>query len=82
MIPKFTREGFWWAKWIKADPGTADDGEAADGMRWEVVEVFANVSCPESSDDWRVAVTGVEQSQSVENFEWGAPIEMPERANG
>lgn len=80
MIPKFKREGFWWAKWIKADPGTADDGEGCSGDKWEPVEVVANVVLPESQDDWRVAVLGVEKSQSVENFEWGLPIEMPERA--
>jgi hypothetical protein len=81
MIPKFTSEGFWWAKWIKADPGTDDNGEGCSGDKWEPVEVFANVVDPESPDDWRVSVMGVAKSQSAENFEWGTKIEMPERAS-
>jgi hypothetical protein len=74
-IPKFEREGFWWAKWLKADPGTADDGEGCSGDKWEPVEVVANVALPEVTDDWRVAVLGVEKSQSVRNFEWGPCLE-------
>lgn len=76
MVPKFEREGFWWARWIRADPGTADDGEAAShSNHFEPVEVFANCTDdPGSKEPWRVAVIGVEKSQSVENFEWGEPV--------
>lgn len=79
MVPKFNREGFWWAKWLKASPGTDDDGECCDGgTHFEPVEVFANCTDPDSDEPWRVAVMGVRKSQSVENFEWGEPITPPE----
>ncbi len=73
MIPKFEREGYWWAKWIKTDPGIRDADENLDGG-FEPVEVCANCMDPDSKEQWRVAVLGVEKSQSPENFEWGEPI--------
>lgn len=80
MTPKFNREGFWWARWFKADPGTADNGEACGGDHFEPVEVFLNCTDPDSPEPWRVHVLGVSKSQSVENFEWGEPI-APRKSN-
>lgn len=75
MIPKFDREGFWWATWIKADPGTRDqDGDFVGSGEIEPVQVICNFVDPDNNEPWRVLVLGVEKSQSVENFEWGAPI--------
>jgi hypothetical protein len=67
-----SKEGFYWAKWRLAAPGTADKGEGCAGAdaEWEAVEVFDN-SIIGDDPDLRVFVTGVAQSQPIENFFWG-----------
>lgn len=68
-----TTPGFYWARWLKADPDTDDNGEGCVGVNaeWEVVEVYEN-SLDEQDDEYlRVCVCGVARSQSIENFEWG-----------
>lgn len=69
-----TTEGYFWARWLKPAPGTADNGEGCDPERWEVVSVFENSLDIRSEEYLMVMVPGVEQSQPLENFEWGAEV--------
>lgn len=67
--------GWYWAKWKIADEGTRDGDDALSGDRWEVVDVY-NPTNPDG--ELRVFVSGVERTQSLENFFWGpGPLEMP-----
>lgn len=73
------REGFYWAKWRIADEGTPPDLCRGVNAKWEVVEVFENHIMDGQPDQFRVAVTGVEGSQSFDNFYWGpTPIKKLE----
>lgn len=65
--------GFYWAKWCIPEDGTADEGKFVRTNCWEVVEVHAALG--ETDDDFRVSVTGVERTQSVENFIWAKPVQ-------
>ena len=69
--------GFYWAKMIKADPNTRD-GEDCLSDRWETVEVVTNSIDPSHREYLMVSVPGIEQSQSIENFEFGPQIHMPD----
>lgn len=71
--------GFYWAQWQVADPDTRDGDTLVPSFRWETVEVWINDNADEA-DYLRVSVTGVEQSQSLGNFVWGARIAQPEAA--
>lgn len=69
-IPK--KPGFYWAKWRIAEDGTHE----ADLMElsvndWEVVDVYENCNDETSPEYLRVQVSGVRESQSLENFIWG-----------
>jgi hypothetical protein len=73
-MPKMpTKEGFYWAKWRLAVAGTADRGEGCMGAdaEWETVEVYDNSVLGDDGPELRVFVTGVAQSQPLENFFWG-----------
>jgi len=68
-----SKPGWYWAKWKIADDGTRDGGELTPSDRWEVVEVVDNGG-EDPADKLRVSVSGVEKTQSVENFFWGDRI--------
>lgn len=72
-----THEGFYWAKWRIASPGTDDDGGGCGGAdaEWEVVEVFDNNG--EGDSSLRVSVAGVSRSQHITNFFWGPSVGAP-----
>jgi hypothetical protein len=56
-----------------ATPRTTREGaELTPSSEWEVVYVFENGMSAQDTEYLRVLVTGVEQSESVENFRWGA----------
>lgn len=69
-----TREGFFWGRWHTPCPGTADAGEPCGGQEWEVHHVFENEMNPQSPNFLRVFVPGVEKSQPLDAFEWGAEV--------
>jgi hypothetical protein len=78
MSKQPTKEGFYWAKWRIPAPGTADNGDGCAGADavWEVVEVYDN-SIIGDDPDLRAFVTGVAQSQPIENFFWGDCQRLP-----
>lgn len=70
-------EGFFWARWLKAVPGTDDNGDGCPGPEladWEVVNVFENGGDPDNADFYMVAVAGVAKGQSLDCFEWGEEV--------
>lgn len=69
--------GFYWARQIAVDPGTRDESEFEPMPKFEPVDVFANHDDDAAPDRLRVLVPGIEKSQSLDNFEWGAPIPAP-----
>lgn len=69
--------GFYWARQIAVDPGTCDEDVFEPTSRFEPVDVFENHYDDIAPDRLRVLVPGVEKSQSLANFEWGAPIPAP-----
>ena len=75
-----TREGFYWARWLKAAPGTVDEAELGDMSEhalWEVVDVFLNGGNADDPEYLLVHVPGVQKAQPRENFEWGNRIPKP-----
>jgi hypothetical protein len=74
-IPK--SPGWWFAKWRIADDGTREGDELTPSDRVECVEVFENCNDPDSTKYLRVSVSGVAESQSIENFFWIGPVPMP-----
>lgn len=78
-MPLPRRPGFYWAKWTNIEGCPSQAGEAT----WEVVNVFENSSDERSKDFLRVMVTGVEQTQAVQDFEWGiGPLALPNKLIG
>lgn len=73
-------DGFYWAKWIKADQGDAKTAEYESYLPndyWEVVHVGEDVNA-EPHERLFVFVHGVEYPQSLENFFWGpGPLQQP-----
>ncbi|MGQ2906704.1 MAG: hypothetical protein ACT6QU_02005 [Aliihoeflea sp.] len=69
--------GFYWARQIAVDPGTRDEDEFEPMPKFEPVDVFENHYDESAPDRLRVLVPGIEKSQSLRNFEWGAPIPPP-----
>ena len=72
--------GFYWALWLSASPGTTDaDEQEWPRENWEVVEVWENFTGPtceaDKSEKWGVSVCGVENTQWLENFNWGSKVE-------
>jgi hypothetical protein len=67
--------GFYWARWLEADPATRDADHLVPSQEWIVVEVFVNGSEDDHAAGLRSLVPGVEASQSLENFEWGEKVE-------
>jgi len=65
------RAGFYWAVWLVASPGTRD-AVALSAPDREVVYVYENGASSQEPDYLRVLVPGVEKSQHLENFRWGA----------
>jgi hypothetical protein len=65
------KPGFYWAVWLTPSPGTRDAEALMSASEWEVVYVFENGISFQDRDYLRVLVTGVEQSQSIQNFRWG-----------
>ena len=64
-------EGYWWAKWRKADQGDPMTAEYETYLpldSWGIVEVYDNL------DSLRVFLHGVIDSQSLENFIWGPAV--------
>lgn len=59
--------------------GTAEEDEPPSGC-WEVVQVFQNCIDEDDDEHLMVAVAGVECSQSIENFFWGARVPEPHGA--
>ena len=74
-LPK--QPGFYWAKWTNVEGWTPQAAE----LTWEVVSVFEN-SCDKRSEDFlRVMVTGVEQTQAIQDFQWGiGPLTQPNKS--
>lgn len=75
-----TKPGFYWAKWIKAGPGTEDNGEGClgpDSAIWEPTEVWENNLDETDPEHLRVFVLGVSRGQALENFIWGERIIRP-----
>lgn len=71
--------GFYWAKWRVADQGCTETAayEAFLPLNtWDVVEVFKNMNF-DITDALRVFVSGVADSQSLENFFWGPGPLLP-----
>jgi hypothetical protein len=75
--PQPSSPGFYWARQIAVDPGTRDEDEFEPLARFEPVDVFENHYDENAPDRLRVLVPGIEKSQSLDNFEWGAPIPAP-----
>jgi hypothetical protein len=73
-----TQPGFYWAKWRICDDHTDDIEDFKPHTRWEVVDVFENHNCDDEDDQLRVHVTGVRQSQHLDNFVWGLPVFLPQ----
>lgn len=76
--PTPTKPGFYWGKWRIADESekSAEYETYLPDDTWEVMDVFEN---DVSGEDLRVQISGVEHSQSIENFIWGpGPLEPPE----
>jgi hypothetical protein len=69
-------EGYYWARWISAAPGTREGDELTPSNQWSIVEVWQNYLPPDEGDGefLAVSVTGVETTQWLENFEWGQLI--------
>jgi hypothetical protein len=86
--PVPTRPGFYWAKWLKADPGTDACGKCGHewsewekeivGERWGPVEVVVNCNNPKHPEYLMAQIGGVARWQSLGNFEWGPVIHQPE----
>lgn len=68
--PTPAREGHWWAKLKLAE--NPDD----NSVDWEVVQVFDNNG--EGDEAFRVAVPGIERSNSRDAFVWGPPVHKPD----
>lgn len=62
--------GFFWARWIRCEPGTRDGILLPIDNSWIVVQVFENAN-PGCVDHLLALVPGVEIGQSLRNFEWG-----------
>lgn len=74
---KPTKPGFYWALWISPAPGTFEaDDLVFPAPTWEVVEVWVNYLGDDEDDEdtpkYGVSVTGVRETQWLENFKWGA----------
>ncbi|QPC43983.1 hypothetical protein HW532_15570 [Kaustia mangrovi] len=69
-----TKPGFFWARWLKPAPGTADNGECCNPDEWEVMHVVENTFDPSDPEYLMVMVPGVEHWQPMENFHWGAEV--------
>lgn len=70
--------GYYWARQIAVDPGTRDEDQFFILDNFEPVTIYENHHDPDKPDRLRVLAHGMEKSQSLENFEWGAPIPAPE----
>ena len=68
-----TKPGFYWGRWHTPAPGTADDGEMCSGAEWEVHSVFHD-GFGGPDDELLAFVPGVEKSQPLDAFEWGAEV--------
>jgi hypothetical protein len=65
------KEGFYWGRWTKKGPGTADPDDPPNDQEWEVMHVVQNSL---DAKDLMVMVPGVEKWQPLENFIWGREI--------
>lgn len=78
MMETPTTEGFYWARWIKAVPGTRDADEIIPGDQPEVMYVFENCIDRTNPEYLMVEVPGVERPQALDCFEWlSGPIPFP-----
>jgi hypothetical protein len=67
------KPGFYWAKWRIADEDTHEANEwDMQVLGWEVVDVFENHTNTDHPEHLRVQVSGVRESQHLENFIWGS----------
>jgi hypothetical protein len=78
-VPK--KAGFYWAVWLTPTHGTRDGAELTPSSEWEVVYVFENGMSASDQEYLRVLVAGVEKSQSIEDFRWGAGPLLPPHAS-
>lgn len=78
-----TKPGFYWARWMKAAPGTHEGDELTPALEWEIVEVWENhigTGCEaDGCEKWGVSVTGVRETQWLPDFIWlkSEPLEQP-----
>lgn len=81
--PTPTKEGFYWAKWKIADPGTYPNHPQDEHVLlkdWEVVNVWESGS--PGSGDMAVHLVGVEKCQSLDCFFWGpGPLKEPDQSS-
>jgi hypothetical protein len=70
--------GFYWALWLTAATGTHEGDQLTPASDWEVVEVwsnYANALCgADRYEQFGVSVTGVRETQWLENFKWGERV--------
>lgn len=70
-----TKPGFYWAKWIAASIGTHEGDDLVPANDFEVVEVWENFigePCEaDKGEKFGVSVTGVRETQWLNNFIWG-----------
>jgi hypothetical protein len=55
-----TRAGFYWAKWLTADPQTVEGSILTPSGDWDVVYVYENGLDKRETEFLRVLVIGVE----------------------
>lgn len=72
------REGFWWGRWMRPAPGTADiDADTWPQGEWEVMHVVVNCVDPKSDEHLMVMVPGVQKWQALDAFNWGPKVYQP-----
>jgi hypothetical protein len=79
--PTPTKPGWFWAKWQIASDATRGGDELTPSERFEVVEVVENAAHGDP-EHLLVSVSGVEASQPLDGFFWGAeviPLTAPNR---
>lgn len=74
MRPNPSKEGWYWAKWLRPSPTTHEKEEMAFPLDWEIVEVWMNHFRDDSHEKFAVSVPGVRETQWPEDFEWGERI--------
>lgn len=75
MLPK--QAGFYWATWRVFEDGAGHGPALLPDSGWEVVLVYANGDDPSDDGFFRVMLLGIEATQPVDHFDWGAGPLLP-----